>query len=126
VSLTEKAGTRISQAEKSVKGVIGKVDKLLQHFIRSGKHVQRFPVVDLNELVKKLVENAVFNYQGRSYRHFKGFERDALENLNMSKCYTWINYHKNKFSSVSRLDKVNLQNVGLWNRQQLHDITPLI
>jgi len=127
VSLTEKAGTRISQAEKSVKGVIGKVDKLLQHFIHSGKHVQRFPVVDLNELVKKLVENAVFNYQeGRSYRHFKGFERDALANLNMSKCYTWINDHKNKFSSVSRLDKVNLQNVGLWNRQQLHDITPLI
>jgi hypothetical protein len=56
--------------------------------------------VDLDELVKKLVENGVFSYQeGRSYRHFKGFERDALANLNMSKCYTWINDHKNKFSS---------------------------
>ena len=32
-------------------------------------------------------------------RHFKGFERDALGDLNMSKCYTWINDHKNKFSS---------------------------
>lgn len=100
MSLTEKAVTRISQAEKPVKGVIGKVDKLLLRSIRSGKHVQRFPVVDLDELVKKLVENGVFNYQeGRSYRHFKGFERDALANLNMSKCYTWINDHKNKFSS---------------------------
>lgn len=51
-------------------------------------------------MVKKQVENSVFSYQeGRSYRHFKGFERDALANLNMSKCYTWINDHKNKFSS---------------------------
>ena len=100
VNLTEKAVTRICQAEKPVKAVIGKVDKILQRSIRSGKHVQHFPVVDLDELVKKLVENGVFSYkEGRSYRHFKGFERDVLANLDMSKCYTWINDHKNKFSS---------------------------
>ena len=85
VNLTEKAVTRISQAEKPVKAIIGKVDKLLQRSIRSGKHVQHFPVVDLDELVKKQVENGVFSYQeGRSYRHFKGFERDALANLSVT------------------------------------------
>lgn len=100
VNLTEKAVTRICQAEKPVKAVIGKVDQLLQRFIRSGRHVQRFPVVDLDELVKKLSENGVYMYQeGRSYRHFKGFERDALVNFDMSKCYTWINDHKKKLSS---------------------------
>jgi len=52
VNLAEKAVTRISQAEKSVKAIIGKVDKLLQCSIRSGKHVQHFPVVILDELVK--------------------------------------------------------------------------
>ena len=100
VNLTEKAVTRICQAEKPIKAVIGMVDKILQRSIRSGKHVQHFPVVDQDELVKKLVENGVFSYkEGRSYRHLKGFERDVLANLDMSKCYTWINDHKNKFSS---------------------------
>lgn len=41
VNLTEKAVTRICRAEKPVRGLIGKVDKSLQRFIRSGKHVQR-------------------------------------------------------------------------------------
>lgn len=100
VNLTEKAVTRICQAEKPVKAVIGKVDGLLHRFIRSGKHVQCFPLGDLDVLVKKLTENSVYTYQeGRKYRHFKGFQRDALVKLDMSKCYTWINDHKNKLSS---------------------------
>ena len=76
------------------------MDRLLQRFIRSGKHIQRFPVVDLDVLLKKLNESEVFKYQeGRSYRHFKGFERDALVNLDMSKMYAWLNDHNKKFSS---------------------------
>ena len=67
VNLTEKAVTRICPAEKPVRGLIGKVDRSLQRFIRSGKHVQRSPVVDIDELIKKLMENDVFSYQeGRS------------------------------------------------------------
>ena len=95
----EKTVARICHAEKPVRSLIGKVDKRLQRFIRSAKHVQRSLVVDIDKLIKKLREN-VFSYQERrSYRHSKGFERDALADLNMSKCYTWINDHKNKFSS---------------------------
>lgn len=71
------------------------MDRLLQRFIRSGKHIQRFPVVDLDVLLNKLNESEVFKYQeGRSYKHFKGFERDALVNLDMSKMYVWLNDHK--------------------------------
>ena len=99
-NLSEKAVSRICHAEKPVRNISGKVDRLLQRFIRSGKHIQRFPVVDLDVLLKKLNESEVFKYQeGRSYRHFKGFERDALVNLDMSKMYAWLNDHKKKFSS---------------------------
>ena len=99
-NLSEKAVSRICHAEKPVRNISGKVDRLLQRFIRSGKHIQRFPVVDLDVLLKKLNESEVFKYQeGRSYRHFKGFERDALVNLDMSKMYAWLNDHNKKFSS---------------------------
>ena len=83
-----------------VRTISGKMDKLLQQFIHSGRHIQCFPLVDLDVLLKKLNESEVFNYQeGRSYRHFKGFKRDALINLGMSKMYSWLNDHKKKFSS---------------------------
>lgn len=80
------------------------MDRLLQRFIRSGKHTQRFRVVDLDALLKKLNESEVFKYQeGPSYRQFKGFERDALVNLDMSKMDAWLNGHKKSFLQVSRL-----------------------
>lgn len=60
VNLTEKTVARICHAEKPV-SLIGKVGKRLQRFIRSAKHVQRSPVVDIDELVKKLMES-VFSY----------------------------------------------------------------
>ena len=88
VNLTEKAVTRICRAEKPVRGLIGKVDKSLQRFIRSGKHVQR----------------SLMKWSKSSWRMmFSVIKRDEvtdiLKDLNMSKCYTWINDHKNKFSS---------------------------
>ncbi|XP_068719963.1 uncharacterized protein [Montipora capricornis] len=46
-NLSEKAVSRICHAEKPVRNISGKVDRLLQRIIRSGKHIQRFPVVDL-------------------------------------------------------------------------------
>ena len=99
-NLSEKAVSRICHAEKPVRTISGKTDKLLQLFICSGRHIQRFPLLDLDELLKKLNESEVFNYQeGRSYRHFKGFKRDALVTLDMSKMYSWLNDHKKKFSS---------------------------
>ena len=45
-NLSEKALSRIYHAEKHVRNISGKVDRLLQRFIRSGKHIQRIPVVD--------------------------------------------------------------------------------
>lgn len=99
-NLSEKAVSRICHAEKPVRNISGKVDRRLQRFIRSGKHIQRFPVVDLDVLLKKLNEREVFKYhEGRSYTHIKGFERDALVNRDMSKMYAWLNDHEKKFSS---------------------------
>ena len=90
----------ICHAENPVRTISGKMDKHLQRFIRSGRHIQRFPLVDVDVLLKKLNESAVFNYQeGRSYRHFKGFKRDALVNLDTSKMYSWLNDHNKKFRS---------------------------
>ena len=45
-NLSEKAVSRICHAEKPVRNISGKVDRPLQRFIRSGNHIQRFPVVD--------------------------------------------------------------------------------
>lgn len=115
-NLSEKAVSRICYAEKPVRTISGKMDKLLQRFIRSGKHIQRFPVVDLDVLLKKLNESEVFKYQkGRSYRHFKGFERDALVNLDMSKIYSWLNDHKKSILWVSRRGNDFVH--GFWSIQ---------
>lgn len=79
--------------------LFGKIDRSLQSSVRSGKHVSRFPVKDLDELLKKLVDKAVFRHQeGRVYRHFPNFERDPLKKLDMSKVYAWNTDHKKKLA----------------------------
>lgn len=99
VNVTEHAVTRIARAEKPTRTVFWNIDRSLQRSVRSGKHVATFPVKDLDELVKKLVDKGVFQYQeGRLYRHFLHFQRDPLKNLNMSKVYAWITDHKKKLS----------------------------
>ena len=100
VNVNEKSVTRISRAEQPAREITSKVERSLHQFVRSGKHVQHFPTGDLDELLKNLVQNNVFKYQeGRKFKHFKEFPRDVLENLDMSKVYTWINEHKKKLSS---------------------------
>ena len=100
VNVNEKAVTRISRAEKPAREITGKVERSLHRFLRSGRHVQHFPTGDLDELLKNLVQNNAFKYQeGRKFKHFKGFQRDVLEHLDMSKAYMWINEHKQKLSS---------------------------
>ena len=99
VNVTENAVTRIARAEKPSRAVFGKMDRSLQRSVRSGKHVAQFPVKDLDELVKKLVDKSVFEYQeGRLYRHFLHFQRDPLKNLDTSKLFAWITDHKKKLS----------------------------
>ena len=99
VNVTENAVTRIARAEKPARTVFWNIDRSLHRSVRSGKHVATFPVKDLDELVKKLVDKDVFKYQeGRLYRHFLHFQRDPLKNLEMSKVYAWISDHKKKLS----------------------------
>ena len=54
--------TRIARAEKPAWAVLGKMDRSLQRSVRSGKNVAQFPVKDLDELVKKLVDKSVFEF----------------------------------------------------------------
>ena len=103
VNVNEKAVTRISKAEQPVREITGKVERSLHQFVRSGKHVQQFPTGDFDELLKELVQNNVFKYQeGRKLKHFTGFQRDVLENLDMSNVFVWINEHKKKLSSGNK------------------------
>ena len=99
VNVTESAVTRIAKAEKPAREVFGKIDKSLQRPVRSGKHTARFPVKDMEDVVKRLVDNRVFKYQeGRVYKHFTNFQRDPLKDLDISKVYMWITDHKKKLS----------------------------
>ena len=103
VNVNEKAVTRIARAENPVRKIMGKIDGTLHRSLRSGKHIQTFPTGDLDELLKSLMQNNVFKYQeGRKYKHFEEFQRDVLEDLEMSKVYSWINDHKKKLSSGSK------------------------
>lgn len=99
VNVTETAVTRIARSEKPVRNLFAKIDKSLQSAVRSGKHVSNFPSKDFDELLKKLVDKAVFKQQeGRVYRHFPLFQHDPLKHLDMSKVYTWIKDHKKKLA----------------------------
>lgn len=99
VNVTESAVTRISRAEKAAREIIFKLDTSLQNAVRSGKHVRHFPKSDFDEIVKRLVGMGVFKPQdGRHYRHYRGFERDPLKALDMSRLYKWINDHKKKLA----------------------------
>ena len=99
VNVTESAVTRIAKTERPAREVFGKIDKGLQRPVRSGKHTARFPVKDMEDVVKRLVDNRVFKYQeGRVYKHFTNFQRDPLKDLDISKVYMWITDHKKKLS----------------------------
>ena len=85
VNVTEPAITRIAKAERSVRGIVDKVDKSLHRAICSGKPSINLSTADLDELVKELICANVFEYQqGHSYKHFNNFIRDPLRKLDMS------------------------------------------
>ena len=99
VNVSESAVARIAKAEKAAREIFSRVDKNLQHAVRSGKHIARFPDKYMDDIVRGLVEKEVFKYQeGRLYKHFTHFKRDPLKNLDMSKVYAWISDHKKKLS----------------------------
>ena len=103
VNLTENAVTRISKAEAPTRGVMDNIDRDLKRIRRSGKHKKKSSVTDMDVLVRKLTEEDVFRRMpGRSYKHFKNFERSPISWLNMSKIYAWINKHKDNMSIGTR------------------------
>ena len=86
VNVTETAVTRIAKAEKPAREVFETIDRSLQRPVCSGKQTACFPVKDMEDIVKRLVDNRVFKYQeGRVYKHFANFQRDPLKDLDISK-----------------------------------------
>ncbi|CAB3978210.1 Hypothetical predicted protein [Paramuricea clavata] len=98
-NVTESAVTRISRAEKAVRGVINKVDRGLHCAVSSGKHSERSQKSDLEMILKNLQERNIFETEERHYGHFPNFQRDPILSLDMSQMYKWIEDHKNKFAS---------------------------
>ena len=75
------------------------LDESLKKARDPGKHSIRSTAGDLNELVKRLVENdAMEKLPLRSFAHFEQFEVDPFKNINTSDMYTWINEHKKNMS----------------------------
>lgn len=76
------------------------MDVNLHRSIRSGKRGGNSPTTDLDELVTRLVQGNVFEYQeGRKYKHFSNFCRDPIGSLGMTQTFMWINDHKKKLAS---------------------------
>lgn len=94
-NVTEKAISRISNSETATRLIIQKVDDGILTAARSGKHSATSPEKDLDELLKRVQQENVFEEsEGRKYTHYFGFERDKLSDLSISDVYSWLNKHK--------------------------------
>ena len=94
-NVTEKAVSRISYSETSTTRILSNLDETIKRTVRSGRHSEGSTTRDLHELISRAVEFKVFTeIQGRSYKHYKNFQCDRLENLNASSLYQWISKHK--------------------------------
>ena len=95
--VTEQSVSRICKAEAGIRATMENLDNNLQRIGRSGGHTVPSLERDLDELIKRLVQNDAFHKQtieSRSYVHFPDFERDPFKGLDISATYKWINKHK--------------------------------
>jgi len=92
-NITEKAVTRIANAERAV---LANIDSSLQRVDSSAKHGLSSNEKDVQELLKRTIQSNVFT--GRHYIHFCNFRRNRLEDLIMSDMFQWINKHKRNIS----------------------------
>ena len=94
-NITEKAITRICQAEAGARCITHNIDTCVHKITTSGKHTQSSVEKDLMTLLNRAVMTDVFNvYKSRHYNHFKKFERDRMANLKMTTVFKWIDEHK--------------------------------
>lgn len=98
-NISEKAVMRIANAESHSRAVLSNIDSSLQYVCSSGKHGKCSIVKNVDTLVKRVVEENVFTFDGqRRYKHFENFERNRLAHLNLSDMFKWINKHKKHVS----------------------------
>lgn len=98
-NVSEKAVSRIANAESQVRLVLSNIDSSLQYHHSSGKHGESSSTKNVDVLVKKVQEEDVFTYNvARKYLHFHDFQRNRLDGLDMSDMFKWINKHKRNVS----------------------------
>ena len=94
-NVTENAISRISNSETATRTIIDRLDDAIIRVARSGKHGHSSDDTDLEELLKRALDVDIFTQQEeRYYNHYRGFEMDRLQNLNMADVYRWFNKHK--------------------------------
>ena len=101
-NVSERAISRICKAESATSSILENLDESLKQHAKSGKHSDPSKEKDLDELIKRAEDLDIFKEtEGRSYRHFYGFKRDRLKDLNGTNLHRWINNHKkNIFNGI--------------------------
>jgi len=99
-NVCEKAVTRICKAEACTRIITENIDRSVHRVSSSGKHGLTSSEKDVNILVRRLNESEVFSFHedGRAYMHFCNFQRNRLQNLDMTAMFKWINKHKKNVS----------------------------
>lgn len=99
-NVSEKAVTRICNAESSTRTIMDSIDGSINRVCSSSSHGGGSVAKDVDKLVERLNEADVFTFHeaGRSYTQFCNFRRNRLEHLNLSEMFKWINKHKKNVS----------------------------
>ena len=98
-NVSENAISRISNSEAATRTIVDKVDDTILRVARSGRHTQSSAEKDLEQLLKRALSIDIFEqHEGRPYKHYSDFQRDRLEDLDMSAIFKWLNKHKKNIS----------------------------
>ena len=99
-NVSEKAVTRICNAESSTRTIMDNIDRSINRVVSSSSHGGGSADLDIAKLVKRANEADVFTLHqtGRSYTQFNKFHRNRLENLDLSEMFKWISKHKKNVS----------------------------
>ena len=80
--------------------LISNWDAAFKKFCKSGRHISKFPIKDLEKLVKKLMENnAMQKRNGRKLKCYSDISPSLISDVDLQGLFKWINDHKKLVSA---------------------------
>ena len=100
---SHKCVDRYCRAIDVTKSVLDNFDYECEVICRSGKHVARSTLPDLEKIVGELQSQSAFKWTpGRNYDHYRNIESSILDNFDLQDLFRWINQHKRNIEMMKK------------------------